>query len=145
MTMRVFEHFNQAGDPCPVCGTKDDKPTVLVPIPGTEKGNIMQAKQTHEECWLSASAPSDEWENSGDYDTQRLSEQTFHTVSVSDSGGDPVAIVYGKTAEECRDRAEQIATLPQLIDVMARAFAHVSHGGPTRGEVEAVLRKAGVL
>ena len=29
---RIFDGFNQVGPPCPVCGTKADQPTVLVPI-----------------------------------------------------------------------------------------------------------------
>jgi hypothetical protein len=48
--MKVFQGFNQAGAACPVCGTKDDKPTVLVPTPGTEVGDRMVAKQVHEDC-----------------------------------------------------------------------------------------------
>jgi hypothetical protein len=49
--MRIFNHFNKGGDPCPICNTRDDKPTVLVPIPGTEEGNNIQAKQVHKECY----------------------------------------------------------------------------------------------
>ena len=51
MQIKVFNHFNQHGDPCPVCLTMDDKATVLVPIPGTEYGNIMKARQVHLECY----------------------------------------------------------------------------------------------
>lgn len=50
--MRAFESFNQSGeDVCPVCQTNESKSTVLIPIPGTEEGNIMQAKQVHEKCY----------------------------------------------------------------------------------------------
>ena len=49
--MRTFKHFNQETPCCPVCQTKNDKPAVLIPIPGTEKGNIMQAEQVHKDCW----------------------------------------------------------------------------------------------
>ncbi len=49
--MSTFEHFNSAGDSvCPVCGTKDDKEIVLIPIDGTEDGNNMQAIQVHTDC-----------------------------------------------------------------------------------------------
>ena len=50
--MRVFEHFNQtAGDVCPVCKTNKNVETVLIPIPGTENGGIMEAKQMHKKCY----------------------------------------------------------------------------------------------
>ncbi len=49
--MRSFKHFNQAStDICPVCGTNDDKETVLIGIDGTEEGNIQQAAQFHLDC-----------------------------------------------------------------------------------------------
>ena len=62
--MRVFEHFSPAfGALCPVCKTAADKPTVLVPIPGTEEDGICQAKQVHKQCYdlvaeMSAASPS---------------------------------------------------------------------------------------
>ena len=50
--MRVFEHFNAShGSICPVCGTAADRPTVLVPIPGTEDDGICEAKQVHKQCY----------------------------------------------------------------------------------------------
>ena len=48
--MRIFEHFNQSGDPCPICGTVDDKPPVLVAIHGTGDGRICEAMQIHLDC-----------------------------------------------------------------------------------------------
>jgi hypothetical protein len=51
-TIRSFDHPNMENFLCPVCGTKADAPVVLVPIPGTEDGNIMQAKQVHKDCYL---------------------------------------------------------------------------------------------
>ena len=48
--MRTFEHFNQFGDPCPICGTHEDKPPVLVGIHGTQDGNICEALQVHLDC-----------------------------------------------------------------------------------------------
>jgi len=49
--MRVFKGFNQSGkDVCPVCGTNDDKETVLVAIDGTQEGNNCQAIQVHLDC-----------------------------------------------------------------------------------------------
>jgi len=49
--LRRFKHFNQSSKPCPICKTREDKETTLVPIPGTETGNICQAVQVHVECW----------------------------------------------------------------------------------------------
>lgn len=48
--MRTFEHFNQSGDSCPICGTIDDKQTALVKIDGTQKGGICEAFQVHVDC-----------------------------------------------------------------------------------------------
>ena len=48
--MRTFEHFNQSGAPCPICGTNEDKPPVLIPLGGTEEGNFCQALQIHLDC-----------------------------------------------------------------------------------------------
>ena len=48
--MRIFDHFNTTGPACPACKTRDDKPTVLIPIPGTEKGDICEARQVHADC-----------------------------------------------------------------------------------------------
>lgn len=49
---RVFPHPNTShGWTCPVCHTNADRPVVLVGIPGTEHGNIMEAAQVHEECY----------------------------------------------------------------------------------------------
>ena len=48
--MRVFEHPNLENFKCPICGTSDDKPVVLVAIDGTEKGRNMEARQYHIEC-----------------------------------------------------------------------------------------------
>lgn len=48
--MKVFKHFNQSGDLCPICKTNDDKSAVLVSIYGTEEGNICQAMQIHLDC-----------------------------------------------------------------------------------------------
>lgn len=49
---RVFEGFNAVGPPCPVCGTKANTKTVLVPIPGTEKDDLVECQQVHLECWI---------------------------------------------------------------------------------------------
>ena len=51
--MREFEHPNMHGGfECPVCKTGKDAPIVLVGIPGTEDGNIMEADQVHSECYV---------------------------------------------------------------------------------------------
>lgn len=50
--MKEFEHPNLENFwTCPICKSRKDLPVVLVPIPGTEEGNIMQAKQIHSECY----------------------------------------------------------------------------------------------
>lgn len=50
--MKTFPSFNQSNNAiCPVCKTNEDCETVLVPIPGTEKGGIMEARQVHKKCY----------------------------------------------------------------------------------------------
>jgi len=46
---RVFPNMSD-GVICPLCGTSEDKPCVLVPILGTEKRGNMEAKPTHLNC-----------------------------------------------------------------------------------------------
>lgn len=48
--MRTFPLPNKIGPPCPICKEHSDKPVVLIPISGTEDGNIMEARQYHLEC-----------------------------------------------------------------------------------------------
>lgn len=49
--MRTFEHPNISDNwVCPICGTCEDKPIILIPIVGTEEGNIIQAEQFHVDC-----------------------------------------------------------------------------------------------
>jgi len=48
---RTFESFPQDhGHLCPVCGTKDDKPCVLIGKQGTQDGNIIEATPFHVDC-----------------------------------------------------------------------------------------------
>lgn len=49
--MNIFEHFPN-DEKCPICRKNDDKQCVLVPITGTQEGNIVQATPTHLECIL---------------------------------------------------------------------------------------------
>jgi hypothetical protein len=50
--VRVFERFNSSnGVTCPICKTSKNTETVLVPIPGTEDGNIVECKQVHKKCY----------------------------------------------------------------------------------------------
>lgn len=64
--MRTFPHFNQSnGAVCPMCKTNEDCETVLVPIPGTEDGNIMQARQVHKKCYDLALKRLDEMTETG--------------------------------------------------------------------------------
>ena len=48
--MKTFKHFNQSGEPCPICGTVDDKPPVLIPLNDTECDGICEAVQIHLDC-----------------------------------------------------------------------------------------------
>lgn len=50
--MRVFPeaNYSEKSKPCPICGTKENKPVVLVGIAGSENGRIMEAVQVHLEC-----------------------------------------------------------------------------------------------
>ena len=47
--------------------------------------------------------------------------------------------------DESRANARLIAAAPQMAALLLSAWQHVSHGGPKRGEVEDVLRQAGLL
>jgi hypothetical protein len=50
--MRVFDHPNFTGGfRCRICKTSADQPVVLVPVPGTERDGIMEARQIHAECY----------------------------------------------------------------------------------------------
>jgi hypothetical protein len=48
--MRIFDHPNMANFTCPVCGTADDTPVVLVAIQRTIRGGIAEARQYHVGC-----------------------------------------------------------------------------------------------
>jgi len=49
--MRVFKNFNQfSKKPCPICGTTEDKETVLIAIADTGEGWTHEALQVHLDC-----------------------------------------------------------------------------------------------
>jgi len=49
--LRTFEHPNTSNDwKCPICKTNTILPVLLVAIPGTEDGNLVQAEQIHVVC-----------------------------------------------------------------------------------------------
>jgi len=48
---RIFERFNPMSN-CPICGTNRDEKTVLIPIVGSQRGNICEAGQFHLQCLL---------------------------------------------------------------------------------------------
>ena len=53
--LREFEEPNVSGGfVCPICGSSEIKPIVLVGIPGTEDGNNMKAQQIHSFCYENA-------------------------------------------------------------------------------------------
>ena len=49
--MRTFENFNKTGK-CPICGTNEDSPPVLIPVVGSNKdgGMTYRAEQIHLKC-----------------------------------------------------------------------------------------------
>jgi hypothetical protein len=50
--MNTFKHFNSdKGDICPVCLTKKDCETILVPVHGTEDDGSCEAIQVHKKCY----------------------------------------------------------------------------------------------
>lgn len=50
--MKKFDKPNTThGFECPICHSGKEEPVVLVPIPGTQDGNICQAAQVHAECY----------------------------------------------------------------------------------------------
>ena len=49
--MRTFESFNPNGYPCPICGSRKDAETVLIPQTNTKRGRICEAAQIHRECY----------------------------------------------------------------------------------------------
>jgi hypothetical protein len=66
------------------------------------------------------------------------------------AGGDPsrvVAIVNDENADEgvVLADARLIAAAPRMAEILLSAYQHVSHGGPNRGDVESVLREAGLI
>lgn len=48
--MRVFDEPNMNGFECPICKTNENKPFVLIDIPGTEEENRIQAIEVHVDC-----------------------------------------------------------------------------------------------
>jgi len=53
--------------------------------------------------------------------------------------------VVGLSDEEIEANCDLIRAAPELAEMLLSMFSHVSHGGPTRAEAEALLKKAGVL
>lgn len=58
--MRTFKGFNQGGEPCPICATRDDRETILIGIVGTQEGYNIEAKQVHLSCYREALAQETE-------------------------------------------------------------------------------------
>ena len=48
---RVFDNFPE-GSACPICGASSNGKTILVPVAGTQDGNICEAAPTHLDCLL---------------------------------------------------------------------------------------------
>jgi len=51
----------------------------------------------------------------------------------------------GLSDEEVEANCDLIKAAPEMAEMLLSMFSHVSHGGPTRAEAEALLKKAGVL
>lgn len=47
--MRFFDQFPNDSI-CPICKTNENKSCFLMPIDGTNKGNICEAQPTHKHC-----------------------------------------------------------------------------------------------
>ena len=47
--LRTFKYFPKE-DKCPICGTNEDKECFLIPITGTQEGNLAEAKAFHTGC-----------------------------------------------------------------------------------------------
>jgi hypothetical protein len=52
--MRVFDTFNdsEGTKPCPICGTKAQKSTILIGIMGSQEGFTIEALQVHYDCYI---------------------------------------------------------------------------------------------
>jgi hypothetical protein len=46
---KTFKSF-PASQTCPICGTNSDEECVLIPIDGTQKGNLVECIPTHLWC-----------------------------------------------------------------------------------------------
>jgi hypothetical protein len=51
----------------------------------------------------------------------------------------------GSIEKEMEQNAKLIATAPEMAEVLLQMYSHVSHGGPTRKDVEVLLKKAGII
>ncbi len=49
--MKEFEHPNLTDFTCPICKSSKDLPVVLVGLPGTEDGWVIECEQVHSDCW----------------------------------------------------------------------------------------------
>ncbi len=48
--IKEFEHPNMKGFVCPICKTSEDRPIILMSVPGTQEKNIARAQQYHRTC-----------------------------------------------------------------------------------------------
>lgn len=63
-------------------------------------------------------------------------------------GGSYIVRARGVAIAACamsQDDARLVAAAPKMGALLLSAHQHVSHGGPTRAEVEEVLREAGLI
>lgn len=60
--------------------------------------------------------------------------------------GDVVATIPGPVRTGTPEgNARLIAAAPRMAEILLSAWQHISHGGPTRGDLEDVLRQAGLI
>lgn len=73
--------------------------------------------------------------------------QLFHGCSViaSSERQDAILATIGEDVPEWRENAKLMAAASDMGKFLLRCYTHVAHGGPTRTELEEVLKKAGLL
>lgn len=66
-------------------------------------------------------------------------------ISADVQGKDGQFVADCGSHERSTDNARLIAAAPKMGAFLLSCYQHVSHGGPTRGELEDLLREAGLL
>jgi hypothetical protein len=76
-------------------------------------------------------------------------EKKHHSLCVQTFSEPKIKICYtdtfGTSSVEADANARLMAAAPEMAAMLMWMFVSVSHGGPTRSDAEALLKKAGVL